>query len=167
MITLQSSPGLSDILGAYDTGHWETVVAQLKPNSGVLVRGSVLSAVAADNGKLSLTAGAAEASAYGILLDAAVDTGLANTLGNVTGSVARAGSFRGAALIVGPGTDEALLARTLRQNGIFVEGAIAPVALAAKEAPEDDGRYVASAETMERKQREEDEERRRRHQKRE
>ena len=51
-ITLQSSPGLSEILGAYDIGHWETVVAQLKPASGVLLRGSVLSAVAADNGKL-------------------------------------------------------------------------------------------------------------------
>ena len=32
-ITLQSSPGLSEILGAYDTGHWETVTAQLKPAS--------------------------------------------------------------------------------------------------------------------------------------
>jgi hypothetical protein len=129
-ITLQSSPGLSEILGAYDTGHWETIVAQLKPASGVLLRGSVLSAVAADNGKLSLTAGTAEASAYGILLDKSVDTGVANSLGNVTASVARAGSFRGPALIVGAGTDEALLAKQLRQIGIFVEGAIAPVALA-------------------------------------
>ena len=76
-VTLQSSPGLSDILGAYDTGHWETVVAQLKPASGVLLRGSVLSAVVADGGKLSLTAGGAEATAYGILLDKAVDTAAA------------------------------------------------------------------------------------------
>jgi hypothetical protein len=61
-------------MGAYDTGHWETVVAQLKPNSGVLLRGSVLSAVAADGGKLSHTVGGAEATAYGVLLDASVDT---------------------------------------------------------------------------------------------
>ena len=165
--TLQSSPGLSDILGAYDTSHWHTVVARLKPNSGILVRGSVLSAVPADSGALSLTAGTAEATAYGILLDAAVDTSVANSAGNVTGSVAKAGSFRGAALIVGAGTDELLLARTLRQNGIFVEGAIAPVALAAREESEDesakrDERPVASAESIERRRREEDEERRRR-----
>ena len=161
--TIQSPATLSNLMGAYDTGHWETVVARFKPNSGVLVRGSVLSAVPADNGALSLTAGTAEATAYGVLLDASVDTGLANTLGNVTGSVARAGSFRGPALIVGAGTDEALLARTLRQNGIFVEGPIAPVALAAKAAPEEeDERPVASAESMARRQREEDEERRRR-----
>ena len=157
-ITFQTSPGLSEILGAYDTGHWETVTAQLKPACGVLLRGSVLSAVAADNGKLSLTAGAAEASAYGILLDKSVDTGVANSTGTVTGSVARAGSFRGPALIVGAGTDEALLARTLRQNGIFVEGPIAPVALAAK-APEEESkneRPVASAESIARRQREEE-----------
>ncbi len=139
-ITLQSSPGLSEILGAYDTGHWQTVVAQLKPASGVLVRGSVLSAVAADNGKLSLTAGTAEASAYGILLDKSVDTGIANSLGNVTASVARAGSFRGPALIVGAGTDEAALAKQLRLVGIFVEGAIAAVALAAKAPDEEEER---------------------------
>ena len=138
-------------------------MARLKPNSGVLLRGSVLSAVPADNGALSLTAGTAAATAYGILLDKSVDTGVANSLGNVTVSVARAGSFRGAALIVGAGTDEALLARTLRQNGIFVEGAIAPVALAAKAEPEEDPeRPVASAESIARRQREEDEERRRR-----
>ena len=135
--TIQSPATLSDLAGAYDTAHWQTVVARLKPASGVLVRGSVLSAVPADNGALSLVAGTAEATAYGILLDASVDTGAANSLGNVTASVARAGSFRGAALIVGAGTDEALLARTLRQNGIFVERAITPVALAAK-APEEE-----------------------------
>ena len=76
--TLQSSPGLSDILGAYDTATGKPS----SPNSSLTlascVRGSVLSAVAADNGKLSLTAGAAEATAYGILLDASVDTGVAN-----------------------------------------------------------------------------------------
>ena len=35
--------GLSDILGAYDTLHHETVVAELRPNSGILLRGTVLS----------------------------------------------------------------------------------------------------------------------------
>ena len=135
-VTLQSSPGLSDLMGAYDVGHWETVTAQLKPASGVLLRGSVLSGVAADGGKLSLTVAGSEATAYGILLDASVDTGAANSTGTVTASVARAGSFRGAALIVGAGTDEAALAKQLRLIGIFTEGAIAPVALAAvEEAP--------------------------------
>jgi hypothetical protein len=42
----------------------------------------------------------------------------------VTGSVARAGSFRGAALIVSAGTDPVALAAALRDIGIFVEGAI-------------------------------------------
>ena len=46
-----------------------------------------------------------EATAYGILLDASVDTTAADSTGTVTGSVARAGSFRGEALIVGAGTD--------------------------------------------------------------
>ena len=116
-IILESSPGLSDILGAYDTGHWETVTAQLKPASGVLKRGSVLSAVAADGGKLTLTVGGQEATAYGILLDASVDTAAAFSGGTVTASVARAGSFRGPALIVGAGTDEAALAKQLRLIG--------------------------------------------------
>ena len=74
--TLQSPGTLSDLTGAYDTAHWETVVAQLKPASGVLMRGSVLSAVVADGGKLTLTVGGSEATAYGILLDASVDTGV-------------------------------------------------------------------------------------------
>ncbi len=136
-ITLQNSPGLSEILGAYDTGHWETVVAQIKPATGVLLRGSVLSAVAADGGKLTLTVGGQEASAYGILLDASVDTTTAYGNGTVTGSVARAGSFRGAALVVGAGTDEAALAKQLRLIGIFVEGPIAAVALASGAPPEE------------------------------
>jgi hypothetical protein len=133
-ITLQSSPGLSDILGAYDTGHWETVVAQLKPASGVLLRGSVLALV---TGKLELVTGTNQATAYGILLDSSVDTAAPYSGGAVTGSVARAGSFRGAALIVGSGTDETALAGVLRDHGIYTEGAIAPVALAAKADKED------------------------------
>ena len=102
----------------------------------------MLSAVAADNGKLSLTAGTAEASAYGILLDKSVDTGVANSTGTVTASVARAGSFRGPALIVGAGTDEALLAKQLRQIGIFVEGPIAAVALATRAEEEPDADHA-------------------------
>jgi hypothetical protein len=74
---IESSPGLSDILGAYDFG------------------------------------------------------------GTVTGSVARSGSFKGAALIVGAGTDEAAAAKQLRDVGIFVEGGIAPVALASGAPPEE------------------------------
>ena len=131
-ITLESSTGLSNLMGAYDTGHWETVVAQLKPSTGILLRGSVLSAVAADGGKLTLTVGGSEATAYGVLLDVSVDTTAAYSGGSVTASVARAGSFKGEALIVGAGTNVALLATNLRDIGIYVEGAIAPVALAAK-----------------------------------
>ena len=90
--------------------------------------------MAADGGKLTLTVGGQEATAYGILLDASVDTAAAFSGGTVTASVARAGSFRGPALIVGAGTDEAALAKQLRLIGIFTEGPIAPVALSA-EAP--------------------------------
>ena len=140
-VTLQSSPGLSDILGAYDTGHWETVVAQLKPASGVLLRGSVLSAVVADGGKLSLTAGGAEATAYGILLDKAVDTAAAYSGGSVTASVARAGSFRGPA----QGRTKRRSPNNCAQLESSRKGPIAPVTLAAAEAPE-----------HERRQREED-----------
>ena len=85
---------------------------------------------------------------------------MANSTGTVTGSVARAGSFRGPALIVGAGTDEALLAKQLRQVGIFVEGPIvrqvgifvegpiAAVTLMAREAEE-----KLAAENEERRQR--------------
>ena len=103
--TIQSPATLSDIMGAYDVAHWETVVAQLKPASGVLIRGSVLSAVAADGGKLTLTAGGSEATAYGICSTIQRRTGVANSAGTVTASVARAGSFRGAALISEAGTE--------------------------------------------------------------
>jgi hypothetical protein len=127
-ITIESPSGLSNTLGAYDEAHWETVVAQLKPNSGVLKRGSVLSAVVADAGALTLTVATSEPQAYGILLDSQIDTAVLNSDGTVTGSVARAGSFRGAALIVGAGTDEAALEKQLRLLGILCEGSIAPVA---------------------------------------
>jgi hypothetical protein len=65
---------LSNLLSAYHSAHWEVVVAELKGASGVLKRGSVLSAVAADAGKLTLTSAGSEATAYGILLEEQVDT---------------------------------------------------------------------------------------------
>jgi hypothetical protein len=90
----------------------------------VLVRGSVLSAVAADAGKLTLTTAGSEATAFGILLDPEIDTAQAYSDGSVTCSVARAGSFRGTALIVGVGTNAVTLTERLRDIGIFVYGAI-------------------------------------------
>jgi hypothetical protein len=94
------------------------------PGSGVLARGSVLSAVATDAGKLTLTAAGSEATAFGILLDPSVDTVAPFTDGSVTARVARAGSFRGPALIVGVGTDAAALVARLRDQGIYTHGAI-------------------------------------------
>src|SRR5262245_61534834 len=98
---------LGDILGAHHDGNLETVVAELKPASGTLARGSVLSLV---TGKLELATSTNQATAYGILLDSQVDTAVANSDGSVTGSVARAGSFRGAALVVSTGVDPVALA---------------------------------------------------------
>jgi hypothetical protein len=120
---------LGDLMGAYDEAHWETVTAELKPDAGILLRGGVLSAVAADGGKLTLTTAGSEATAYGILLDPSVDTAVKFGDGSVSASVARAGSFKGGALRVGVGTNVATLTDALRKNGIFLEGAIAaPVA---------------------------------------
>ena len=49
----------------------------------------------------------------------------------MTGSIARAGSFKGPKLIVGVGTNVSTLTDALRKNGIYVEGAIvAPLAAA-------------------------------------
>jgi hypothetical protein len=131
---------LGDQMGAYDTAHWITAVLELKPDSGVLTRGTVLSAVAADAGKLTKTTAGSEASAFGVLLDAAVDTATAAAFSNgmVTASVARSGSFKGSALIVGVGTNVATLTDALRKNDIFVEGPIAvpTAAMAAAEAGE-------------------------------
>jgi hypothetical protein len=129
--TYQTPVNLGDILGAHHDGNFQTIVGELKPDSGVLSRGSVLSAVALDAGKLTLTTAGSEAVAYGILLDPVIDTAAsaAFTDGTVTASIARAGTFRGAALIVGVGTNVAALTSTLRDIGIFTEGAIvAPTA---------------------------------------
>jgi hypothetical protein len=128
--TYELPPNLGDLMGAYDEAHWETVVAELKPDVGVLTRGTVLSSGSgADAGKLISTTAGNEAQAFGVLLDANVDTAQHFGDGSVTGSIARAGSFRGRALIVGVGTNAATLTTQLRLLGIFVEGVIvAPVA---------------------------------------
>ena len=89
-----------------------------------LPRGSVLSAVAADGGKLTKTTAGSEATAFGILLDEQIDTAAPYSDGSVTCSVARAGSFRGPALIVGSGTNGVTLADRLRDIGIYVHGPI-------------------------------------------
>jgi hypothetical protein len=132
--TYELPQNLGDLMGAYDEAHWQTVVAELKPDTGVLVRGTVLaSGAAGDAGKLvKLTAGT-EAAAYGILLDPSVDTSAAFSDGSVTGSIARAGSFKGPALIVPTGINVITLTTRLRELGIFTEGAIV-VPAAAQEA---------------------------------
>ena len=117
--------GLSNLLGAYDEGHWQTVVAEIKAGIGVLARGTVLATgTAGDIGKLVKLGAGTEAQAYGVLLDEAVDTASPYSDGSVTGSIAKAGSFRGPALIVPTGVDAGLIAVALRGRGIFVEGAI-------------------------------------------
>jgi hypothetical protein len=68
----------------------------LKPNSGILFRGTVLSdSSGADAGKLVAATVGNEGQVYGILLDANVDTAQAFIDSSVTGSIARAGSFKG------------------------------------------------------------------------
>ncbi len=121
-------------MGAYDEAHWQTVVAEIKPNIGVLRRGTILATgTAGDIGKLVMLAAGTEAQSYGVLLDPAIDTAVPFSDGSVTGSIAKAGSFRGAALIVPTGIDAGLVSVALRGRGIFVEGPItvpAPAALA-------------------------------------
>ncbi len=61
-------PGmLSNLQGAYDTAHWETVVLELTPDKGILTRGTVLSM--GGTGKLDATTAGNEAQAFGVLLD--------------------------------------------------------------------------------------------------
>ena len=66
----------------------------------------------------------------------AIDTSVAFGDGSVTGSIAKAGSFRGGALLVPTGVDAGLISVALRGRGIFVEGAIVPAAAAAVLAEE-------------------------------
>jgi hypothetical protein len=129
--TLDVPTGLSNILGAYDEGHWQTEVCEIKAGIGVLARGSILATgTAGDIGKLVKLSAGTEAQSYGVLLDELVDTGVAYSDGSVTGSIAKAGSFKGSALIVPAGVDAGLVSVALRGRGIFVEGAI-PVPAAA------------------------------------
>jgi hypothetical protein len=137
--------GLSNLLSAYDEAHWETVVAELKPSSGVLARGSVLSAV---GGKLELVSATNQATAFGILLDESIDTSAVYSDASVTGSIAPAGSFRGPALIVSAGTDGIALADKLRDVGIYTHG---PITVPAAQE--------ARAEEREHREREKDEKR--------
>ena len=127
---------LGDLMGAYDTAHWQTQVCEIKAAIGVFKRGAILATGSgADIGKLvKLTAGT-EAQAYGVLLDPSIDTSAAFSDGTVTGSIAKAGSFKGSALIVPAGVDAGLIAVSLRGRGIFVEGPIPVPAAAAFAEP--------------------------------
>ena len=122
-------------MGAYDEAHWQTQVSEIKSGIGVLQRGTVLaSGTGADIGKLVKLTATTEAQAYGILLDPSIDTAAPFSDGTVTGSIAKAGSFKGSALIVPPGVDAGLIAVALRGRGIFVEGPITVPAAAAAAA---------------------------------
>lgn len=111
---------LGDLMGAYDEAHWQTQVCEIKAGIGVLV---------------PLSAGT-EAQAYGVLLDPSIDTAAPYSDGSVTGSVAKAGNFRGPTLIVPAGVDAGLNSVALRGRGIFVEGPITVPAAAAASASE-------------------------------
>jgi hypothetical protein len=125
MTTYQTPVNLGDILGAHFDGNLQTQVSEIKAGIGVLYRGTILATGSgADIGKLVKLSATAEASAYGILLDPAVDTAAAFSDGSVTGSIAKAGSFKGSALLVPTGVDAGLIAVALRGRGIFIEGPI-------------------------------------------
>ncbi len=107
------------MIGAYDSAHWQTAVLEIKAGIGVLERGTILaSGSGGDIGKLVKLAAGTEAQAYGVLLDPSIDTAQAYSDGSATGSVAKAGSFRGPALIVPTGVDAGLIAVALRGRGI-------------------------------------------------
>ncbi len=120
---------LSDICGAADIGSLAPVVAELIPNQGTLVRGTVLSVGL--TGKLELTTAGNEAQATGVLLDSEIDTDAVFEDGSITGSVARHGSFKAEMLTIGAGADSALIAITLRDIGILLEGQLVVPAAAA------------------------------------
>lgn len=106
---------LSNLMGAYDEGKWETRVIDFAA-AGTLKRGTVISLDA--GGKGVIAAAGNENQAYGILLDEVIDT----TVTAPIGSVARAGSFKANQLLVSVGTDATKLTAALRQQGIFLEG---------------------------------------------
>jgi hypothetical protein len=100
--------------------------------------------------------------------DSAIDTSVAYSDGSITGSVAKACSFRGAALIVPMGVDAGLVSVALRGRGIFVEGPItvppAGAELEREQEPEsereerrraEDQRYPKAAIEEQRRQRRE------------
>ena len=102
-------------------------MSELKAGIGVIKRGTVLaSGTAGDIGKLVLLTAGTEASSYGVLLDPSIDTAAAFGDGTVSGSIAKSGTFRGAALFVPAGVDAGLVSVALRGRGIFVEGTITP-----------------------------------------
>jgi Bacteriophage lambda head decoration protein D len=116
---------LGDLMGAYDEAHWQTAVLEIKAGIGVVKRGTILAlGSGADVGKLVPLTATTEVNAYGVLLDPSIDTAAAFSNGIVTGSIAKAGSFKGSALIVPTGVDAGLIAVALRGRGIFVEGNI-------------------------------------------
>lgn len=135
--TYELPQNLGDLMGAYDEAHWQVQVCEIKAGIGVLQRGTILaSGTAGDIGKLVKLSPTTEAQAYGVLLDPSIDTAVPFSDGSVTGSIAKAGSFRGAALIVPTGIDAGLVSVALRGRGIFVEGPITvPVAAAQESAP--------------------------------
>jgi hypothetical protein len=137
--TYDLPPDLGDLMGAYDEAHWQTAVLEIKPGIGTLLRGTILaSGTGADVGKLVPITPTTEVNAYGVLLDPAIDTAAAFSDGSVTGSIAKAGSFRGSALIVPAAVDAGLIAVALRGRGIFVEGPITvPAAAAALEGEQE------------------------------
>jgi hypothetical protein len=112
---------LSNIIGASgDSAQWNPIVADLSAGQGVLVLGSVLSA--GSDGKMKLTDASSYAQAFGILLETA-DTGTdAAATEEVTGTVARQGSFKATELVLASGADLAQCAAQLRQQGIYMEG---------------------------------------------
>ena len=123
--TYERPQNLGDIMGAYDSAHWQTAVMEIKAGIGVLERGTILaSGTAGDIGKLVKLSATTEVNAYGILLDPSIDTSAAFSDGSVTGSVAKAGSFKGSQLLVPAGIDAGLVSVALRGRGIFIEGAI-------------------------------------------
>jgi hypothetical protein len=125
MTTYTLPQNLGDILGAHHDGNFQTQVSEIKPGIGVLQRGTILATgTAGDVGKLVLLTAGTEAQSYGVLLDPAIDTAAPFSDGSVTGSIAKAGSFRGPALIVPTGIDAGLVSVALRGRGIFVEGPI-------------------------------------------
>ena len=85
-------------MGAYDEAHWQTVVAELKANIGVLLRGTILATgTAGDIGKLVPAHRRNRSAVLWRFVGAqAVDTAAPFTDGSVTGSItAKAGSFKG------------------------------------------------------------------------